>query len=92
MDPLVPITILAFCVGCILGVYLGAWAAARNIRKRNQAIAQEMAASVGARRSTTKVEDMMSYESRQRTSAPNNGQKARQGNVVFRPRRMARRR
>lgn len=70
----------------LAGWYLRGWKTKRDNRK----YAKAMMASIQASKSRRKPEDTISYDNRQRTAAPNNGVKARQGNVVFRPRKVRR--
>lgn len=84
-----PVIIVAFCCGAVCGMLFGFAAAQKQQKRRNRELANQMMASVGATRSRRRPEDMLEYDHRQRTTAPNNGKKARQAKL--RPRRVMRR-
>jgi hypothetical protein len=85
MDILNFLLIAAIPASALAGWYLREW----KMKRDNRKIAAQMAASVGAVRSRRKPEDMLEYDYRQRTKAPNTGKKVRQG--IVRPRRVMRR-
>ncbi len=89
MDPVLSALIIAVITGLVVGGFGGWYAAHEVTRRNNRKMAEQMAASVGAVRSRRKPEDMLEYDNRQRTTAPNNGKKARQAKL--RPRRVMRR-
>lgn len=84
MDPLIGLaTGFAIAVGFAGGWYASAW----NTRRINRAYARQMMAAVKASKSRRDPADMLSYDNRQRTTAPGSGTiPARQGRVRFRTR------
>lgn len=90
MEQFIPSLISVFCAGVVVGILIGWYIHMEYQRRENRKMAEQMARSVGARRSQRKPEDMMEYQSRQRVkNNDNNGKKARQ--AIFRPRRIMRR-